>query len=482
MDNDNKIEKKVSNKRHDEVLLFLDKELQTLQKGTNVDVYDIKEEFAKTRKNKSYFTWLLLAGTAFVIILSAFFITKGIDKTNEEITVSLEEFDSLNLRDLLDSFSKAQGKYEELVKQKSSLEADQQQKIRQAEDKRDNDLFVLESLKLSKVNYDKRAKLVTDEYNARIAEIKNEYAGQLDELASQIETYQKQLSEYDNSKVKQAQEKEKALNSERQLRQLEQREISEKYENRVSELQKNIDKIQKDSREEMRRSVKEVQEKYQAEIDKLDPVIKDRTATKIVNNTGNSKAPVYSDRRILEQGNIQDISIQTSLKDFQNYYDDYQYLSSKIAAIPQKNTIPSYVAANKVLVNQMGQTFTSTTLQLNRKNQELKEELKVQKENANNVFTGLLAAAKANAVIYSASNASDIQVFIAERARYLVDENEGVAAEFTADKGTVTGRVKLCSDGLYRFYTNEDAEGNLEELPVDISLIEAGTIVKLLAK
>ena len=105
MDNDNKIDNKSSgiHKRHDEVLLFLDEELKNLQKGSNQDVYDIKKEYAKTKNNKSPFTILVLVATTVVLLATALIITKVVSKQNQNITVNLEEFDSLNLRDLLDT-------------------------------------------------------------------------------------------------------------------------------------------------------------------------------------------------------------------------------------------------------------------------------------------------------------------------------------------------------------------------------------------
>lgn len=74
MDNDNKVKKEtLSNaQRHKEVLLFLNKELETLKKCSNTEIYNIETEYAKTKKHRSPFTFLLLFAVFFVVIAVAF--------------------------------------------------------------------------------------------------------------------------------------------------------------------------------------------------------------------------------------------------------------------------------------------------------------------------------------------------------------------------------------------------------------------------
>ena len=62
MDNDNKISKQkiTSEQRHKEVLLFLNEELNRLQTSNSSESYDLEKEYAKTKKNKSHFSFFLL--------------------------------------------------------------------------------------------------------------------------------------------------------------------------------------------------------------------------------------------------------------------------------------------------------------------------------------------------------------------------------------------------------------------------------------
>ena len=103
MDNDNKVEKReVSNiQRHKDVLLFLNEELNNLQLKTSSDTYNLEREYAKTKKNKSPFVPLLLVGCFLLVLGAALLINYTISKQNEQITVNLEAFHDLNLKNLL---------------------------------------------------------------------------------------------------------------------------------------------------------------------------------------------------------------------------------------------------------------------------------------------------------------------------------------------------------------------------------------------
>lgn len=485
MDNDNKVKKEtLSNaQRHNEVLLFLNKELETLKKGSNTEIYNIETEYAKTKKHRSPFTVLLLFVVFFVVIAVAFVSYKVISYQNNEIKVNLTEFDDLNLKNLLDSVSKIQNDYDSAVKSKASLEAEQNRLLKEAEEKRNNDFFVLDNLKLKGDNYKKRESEINKTYNDEISSINLEYEPKIMEMNSQIEVYQKQLAEYDGSKIQSAQEQEKAINSERQLHQLEIQELTQNYESQISEFEKVIEKNQKENTRNIRKSVKTVQEKYQAEIDALDPIIDDSKANILVSKTNDFSTDDFNASAVIEKNSISDESLVENLNQYQEFYDDYQYLNSKVSAIPQKHTIPSYIEANNSYVKQMGITFSSVTTNLYQQSENLKnqitgleEEILEKEKYSEQIYTEMLTIAKANALIYLVNSVDDIQIFIAERARYLVDESDGLGAEFTVGKKTIKGRIYR-ENNVFRFHINDDL---LED--VDISTFLPGTIVKLLKK
>ena len=130
MGNDNKItEEQKSNQIHKEVMLFLGKELERIHQTSTEQNYDIEKEYAKTKKHRSPFTMLMLFGCFVVVFVIAFVMIKTISAHNEEITVSVAEFDDLNLKNLLNTVGAAQTNYDNAVKKRATIEGDMTVKL-----------------------------------------------------------------------------------------------------------------------------------------------------------------------------------------------------------------------------------------------------------------------------------------------------------------------------------------------------------------
>ena len=497
MGNDNKItEEQKSNQIHKEVMLFLGKELERIHQTSSEQTYNIEKEYAKTRKNHSPFSALMLIGCFLVVLAIAFIITKTISSKNEDISVSVAAFDDLNLKNLLNTVGAAQTNYENAVKKRATIEGDMSVKLKAADETRTNDLFVIESM--TRLTKKKKAELEAEadkKYKEAVAAIHEEYDGQLVQADKEIQEYKSQLAEFDAAKVQAAQEKEKALDTERRVKELEQKKIKDQYELRISELNQKLADTQKRSSEDMRRAVGSVSEQYQAEIALLDPKLNDSKAGKIIAETKKSSAADFNGASTLNARGITSQSLTGAMNDYQKLYDDYKYLNKAVAALPQKNSIPSYVAASRKLVNQMGVAFTNTAVSLYNENVELngkinslsgelaesQKQIKLQQASYEVAYDNLLSLAKTNAVLVYATNYENMRVYIAEKARYLITEN-GADAEFKADK-TIKGKIfrdQESEEDSFYFVVGNDKNGNRFE--VNFEAIVPGTPVKILSK
>ncbi len=497
MGNDNKItEEEKSNQIHKEVMLFLGKELERIHQTSSEQTYNIEKEYAKTRKNHSPFSALMLIGCFLVVLAIAFIITKTISSKNEDISVSVAAFDDLNLKNLLNTVGAAQTNYENAVKKRATIEGDMSVKLKAADETRTNDLFVIESM--TRLTKKKKAELEAEadkKYKEAVAAIHEEYDGQLVQADKEIQEYKSQLAEFDAAKVQAAQEKEKALDTERRVKELEQKKIKDQYELRISELNQKLADTQKRSSEDMRRAVGSVSEQYQAEIALLDPKLNDSKAGKIIAETKKSSAADFNGASALNARGITSTQLTGAMNDYQKLYDDYKYLDKAVAALPQKNSIPSYVAASRKLVNQMGAAFTNTAVSLYNENVELngkinslsgelaesQKQIKLQQASYEVAYDNLLSLAKTNAVLVYATNYENMRVYIAAKARYLITEN-GADAEFKADK-TIKGKIfrdQESEEDSFYFVVGNDKNGNRFE--VNFEAIVPGTPVKILSK
>lgn len=369
MDNDNKINEEnlvlnEKNEIHQEVMLFLGDELENIHKSSQGQAYDIEKEYGKTKKNKSPFVVLILVACFLFVTGISFLIHKIVTVQNAEIQVSLQKFDDLNLKGLLDTVSSAQSNYDNAVKTKATIEANMETKLKSASETYENEVFVLESLKLSKSQYNDRLEEIKKQYNDSVTEIHKEFDESIAQAEKQIQEYKKQLAEFDTAKIEAAREQEKALNSERQLRKLETEKLTKMYEDRISEINNSMEELRIKNNEEMRRTVMEVTNKYQAEIDTLDPQLNDENANSIIQEVSMYDVDNFAGKKLFAESEIDSEEIENAMNAYQNFYDEYDYIDKTVASIPQKKSIPQYVKTSRSLVNAMGKTFYSTTMSL----------------------------------------------------------------------------------------------------------------------
>lgn len=494
MGNDNKItEEEKSNQIHKEVMLFLGKELERIHKTSNEQTYNIEKEYAKSKKNHSPFSAIMLISCFLIVLAIAFIMTKKISAQNEEIAVSVAEFDDLNLKNLLNTVGAAQTNYDNAVKKRATIEGDMTSKLKAAEDAHTNDLFVIDSMtRLTKRKRDERVAEAEKKYREALAAVHEEFDGQLAQADIEVAEYKSQLAEFDSAKVQAAQEKEKALDTERRVKELEQKKIKDQYESRIAELNKKLADTQQKNSNDMRTAVSSVSAQYQAEIALLDPKLKDEQASKIITDAGSGASADFDAAAALTSRGINAEKITAAMDQYQKLYDDYKYLDKAVAAIPQKNSIPSYVSASHKLVNKMGETFADTTaslynetVQLNGKIKSLSNELeesRKQKEEQKalyeQTYETLLSLAKTSAILVSGTDYENLSIYVTPKARYLITE-AGADAEFKTDKA-IKGKIFRAEDDSFYFVVGEDKDGN--RLEVDFSAVIPGTPVKILSK
>ena len=514
MDNDNKIN--VSEKRHQEVLLFLNDELSRLQTTNSASSYDLEKEYAKTKKNKSPFVFILLSVTVLVILLASWGITAGINKQNEEITVNLQEFEGLNVKNLLDSVSKVQANYDTAMKNKMNIMSDRDAAIRKAEEKRDSDYFLIDSLSLDSAEVKKRKAAVAAEYENAVALVAQVYDPQLAMADTELAEYKKQLDEYDTAKLEAARKQEQALDSERRVHQLEMDKLAKDYEKRIAEIQDAYAVERKNSAEQIRNSVTQVSQKYINEIAQLDPDLKNDKMKLLVDLLSSLDTEEFDAVAFAQDNEIEDETLVRGLTDFQGTYEQYNSVREPMEAIPYKNTMPAYLKTTKNLVETMGKAFENTALKVNQEKIALNDRIdglngeiaglnnrieQIKKDNEaekkqlkadfveekallakdyTGIYDGMLASVKAQAVVISAHSKEKIRIYVIESQRAHITEN-GVGAEIKGTK-SVKGVIKPIEDepGFYLFENALDKNGN--PVDFDFDLIAPGQIVKVSAK
>lgn len=506
MDNDNKI--KTEEQRHKEVLLFLQDELEPLKLRNNSSSYNLEKEYEKTKKNRSLFVPLMLTGCILVTALIAFFLTKSIAKADREVSVNVAEFDDVNLKNLVDTVARTQDQYDTAVKNKLQIESQKRSLLNAAADKRDGDLVTIQSLNLRDPKEKARREAeVQRDYESSVKEINAEYDSIIADADAEIELYKSKLDEYDNAKLAAAQEQQKALDSERQLQELERRQMADRYEKQIADLENTITINRKTYQEEMRRSLKSVSDKLQAEIDALDPVIKDERAEEVMQRPSLNNRRFYDveNHEAFLAGNISDSELAAEMSDVRQMYQDFKYIDKKVLDLPHKYTIRGYKDVDDALVDRITNNLADSVYGLYKDKVSLKQEIVVLNENIekmkaahekeisdlNKVREAEVAAAKSegedmlysfmqgagfSAAIDSAETIEEIYVKVRPNARFLVTEENGCLAEIPFKK-VIKGTVLRMEDGRYRFVPEKDKNGNYVSFDI-LSLVQ-GVQVKL---
>ena len=429
---------------HKEVRMFLDEELEVLHKSrADVQAYNIEKEFAKTSKHKSPLAMILL-GICFLVVLSTVVVMSlVIDQKDKGISVEMSVFDDLNLKNLLDTVSKIQDNYDSAVKSRSDLINNRESELRNAEAKRDQEIFLVKSLKLPASDEKDRINKINKAYDDSVKSINSQYEPKIKALEAEINDYEEQLKEYDASKIQAAQEQERLINSERRVQELERRKLAQQYEDRIAELEQTIELLRSSSSDEVYNSITTLSSKYQAEINGLDPKLHDIKAEDLIAEARKKGSGKFDSKKTAS--GISDETAVKGLNQFQKDYDSYSYLVNAVSALPQKNSIPSYVTAFKTFVNSMGKTFTDTTVALEND----KKALSKQVNNLSSEVTGLTNDYDSLIDEYNA---------LVDEYDELYDSYEGEKAHYEAEKQELKVKFEAEKEELLQQNESEKAQ------------------------
>ena len=349
MDNDFKI-----NISKPEVKLFLGDQVcpSDLKSSTT---YDLESEFAKTKRNKSNTVIVTLILTAVCIGLLSFFVSVYIRKQNEKVSVNVEAFDDLNLKQLLDSVSRIQNELNLALTEKNKIDATYKSEVEKAEQTRDSDLYVLDSLKLSKSEYNNRKSGIVSRCNETLLSLNEQYEQDSANIDRKITDLTNQLAALDSANLERAQQQQAELDSQRQVYELEKNQIITEYEAIISNLNAQLQEVRDSSFAERKKAVDTITLKYQSEINALDPVIRDTEANAFVSvaNKDYADAPVPDFSLILEQEALSE-KTKFLLDSLQQKYEGFNYISAFVTGLPQENSIPSFSRAMKNYTNSIG--------------------------------------------------------------------------------------------------------------------------------
>jgi hypothetical protein len=353
MDNDNEIAvgKKEIISHEAEVRLFLREELLPLEKSRQVSTYNLITEYAKTKKNKNPFIWIVLGSCAAIVALVTILVTMRLSGQNKKIEVKTGVFNDLDMRSLLGTKTHTEITWLIAANKTAQLENEYSHELKQAALDRDSDLYVLMSLR-PESGIEEQKKDILTRYNKRIAAAHKKYDGLMKSAAAETEEAKQKLDSVDASKAE-------ASDFASQVQQHERSWLVNSYTETVNSLRSALQRSQQNDFEQQRAAVTRLADKYQKEVDSLDPVLTDDNADRIIRNA--SALPLISyDMSAYVTSLPRDIltdNFLSGMKTAQNLFTDYNYMHKALAAIPQKHSMALYKDAENRLIYQMSSEF-----------------------------------------------------------------------------------------------------------------------------
>lgn len=354
MDNDNKIDFEITKPESKKVSLFLQEELIPLKKRKTVTTYNLEREYAKTRKNHNYSIWITMIITVLVVVFATWIIVSRMTVRNENIKVSLNTFEDLNMRNLFDALSKTQDLYEKAAKTKAELQASFDSRSTQALQIRDADLENLNNMKLTRAERIARENSIRESYNSMMQQIHEEFDEKLIAADFELKQYEEQLKNFDSENVEKAQAWEKEMDSQRQVHEIETRKLTEDYENQIAQIKKEMTDSQERNYQERRTAINNLTTHYESRISKLDPVIQNSNVKDIINKTQSLVSnSTFNPDSINQSIIILDEEYTSELNLIKEKYDDFVALNDLAKNIPFENGMKNLVNSEQALTYDM---------------------------------------------------------------------------------------------------------------------------------
>lgn len=439
MDNDNKINELQEAQTHKEVQLFLKDELKNLSYSKAAQ-YNLEEEYARTKQHKNRSVVIILCVCAVVVSLLVVGLTLFITSQNRKIKVNIDTFNDLNLRALLNSAGRTESLYASALQAKEMLVSQRDDELNAADQKRENDLYVLRTVsKVSSKDAIARKTLqIQEEYKKNIKSIREKYEPEIQAADAKIAEIKEKLSGYDSEQLSAAQADEAVLDSQKQLNDIQIRNLEKKYQNRISELKTQMILQQREAVKQQREAVEKVRKTYQAKIDLLDPDARSQSVIqdKIILETGIPKDAVstaaiqfnshFEPSDYLSQFKSPSEVFSSSVKNAEIYLNDLNTIANRFSTIPLENTIRHYVPAMQRLAfsitTEMAEAQKQMQTQINGLESEISQK-KAQISEFQDTFEEICLSDKtspAQACIINSSDKNNLKLYVVKSAKDLV--------------------------------------------------------------
>jgi hypothetical protein len=347
MDNDNEITNPKKESRdlvEQSKLIFLKEIIDEFRRKQAL--YDLGTEFAKTKKNRSPIVFIVVIGISLLFIIGAVTVTFYIQETSKRISIGIQDFEDINLKDVLDAAKRNEQEMEKALRDMETLNREIEGAIQLIRDTSRRDLDMIATETLGEAERNRRTREVSLRETRQVEQVRASFAPRIAEKQKEIDAIQKKVDEYDTRQIESARAQEEILNNQQRLFSIEMEKTTKYYDDRIAALEDKYSKeisVLKNHHQQVQTALKGNHAREVAElILKYNPKISDPAIAALLSGAVDPEALVKklpgAYRDLLEREMI------LKMEDYRRLEQGLGELTSimnELKKIPFENSVPS---------------------------------------------------------------------------------------------------------------------------------------------
>lgn len=384
------------------------------------ELYNLDEEFAKTRKNRS--PVVLLSVSAFVVVMVAagIIVTTYIQRRSQNVPVNIAAFQDVNLMSLLDRAKQLNDQLNSADQELSGLKTAQANEIQAAQMSASQQIQLVDNMMIGNAEKQRRIAAIRGNLAGRIGGIDASYAPKIKAAEAAIASINTKLAQYDTTQMQQAKKQEAILNNQQHLFDMQMQKTVSYYQGEIKNLNaqytSEIDSIKQHNTQ----LVALLNHNHAVEIAdliaKYNPTFTEPAILSILNQPipKDPASPGAADRfaeLAVQSGGLSPAAIG----DLQARLSDFSLLLGRLQEIPYQNSIPAALShlafLNEQIVSSYRQIGSSLAAVITAQEQRISRQDKTIRE-YDHALSSLIRQNRENGYVLDAQNPQDIAVFV----------------------------------------------------------------------
>jgi hypothetical protein len=429
------------------------------------ELYNLDEEFEKTRRNRSPVVWLSITIFVTAMVVIGVAVTTYIQQRSQRVPVNVSSFQDVNLMELLDRAKQLNDQLNTAQDDLGSVKTAEANDIAAAQRSATNQIELVNNELISDSQKQERIAAIKSQLQAQINQIDARYAPQIKEKQAAVDDAQSKVAAYDTQQVQAAKKQQDILDNQQRLFDIQMQKTVDQYESQIKSL-KDQYTAQIASINQHNDQLVDLMKRNQATeianlIAKYNPTFTTSNLLSILNEpvpSGNdaTPAPDTYTKMLVQAGTMS----ATSISDLQNRMSEISTLISRLQQVPYLNSVPptlSHIAAlNSAIAagysqigNNLASIISARDAQIARLNQNIAQRDAVI-SNYTHALSSLVDTSRENGYILDARNTSNIAVFVDPLYRvksgdtgyvFRADDQQIGTIKFTVNDSGISGQV-----------------------------------------